>query len=126
MEEKNKRQSGKLLFGLILVAIGVLLLLDNMRILYIDDLFDIYWPVLMIVPGIWFIIKRPPSIIAGTTLLFFGIYYQLKELDIIYYPYNRIAFPLFLIFLGSIMIIYSKFFQRKFLHQTDSTEAENH
>ncbi len=112
--------SGKLIAGILLIIVGILLTLDNLEIIYIDDFIDLYWPLFMIVPGIFLFFKKPPSFIFGSTLVVFGIYFQLRELGIIHYPYTRLAFPLFLIFLGVSMI----FFSRKNKHPHTTVDSE--
>src|SRR5215475_13472022 len=48
---RHSNPFGGLLAGAILAGIGVLLLLQNLGIIFVDDLWD-YWPVILIVVGI--------------------------------------------------------------------------
>jgi hypothetical protein len=54
MERCNGRRTGRasksLIPGLILTAAGVVFLLDNLNIIYLDEWWH-YWPVLLIVVG---------------------------------------------------------------------------
>ncbi|MCX8095167.1 MAG: DUF5668 domain-containing protein [Caldisericia bacterium] len=43
------------MFGLILVALGVLFLLKNLGIIS-GDVWEIFWPILLIILGLWIII----------------------------------------------------------------------
>ena len=108
MNKDSYKPAAKMIFGAILIAIGVLFILDNLNIFYFDDFIEIYWPLFMIIPGIYLIIKRPPSLMLGSALILFGIYFQLREVGIICYPYTKTFFPAFIILMGLIMIFYSK------------------
>ena len=44
------RTSGSLIPGLIVIAIGLLFLLENLNVIYVEDWWR-YWPVLLIVIG---------------------------------------------------------------------------
>lgn len=48
----RQRKSGSFFFGLILIALGVLLLLDQMRILDFGRFIGTYWPLILVVIGI--------------------------------------------------------------------------
>ena len=97
-----------MIFGAILIAIGILFILDNFNIFYFDEFVEDFWPLLIIGAGLYFLFKRPPSIISGSALVLFGIFLQLRELNIIYYPYVKTYFSVFVIIMGLILIIYSR------------------
>jgi hypothetical protein len=42
--------------GVILIGVGAVLLLDNLKLLNID--WDKYWPVFLIALGVWIVIQR--------------------------------------------------------------------
>lgn len=112
MNKNSFKPAAKMIFGAILIAIGILFILDNLNIFYFDEFIELYWPLFMIVPGIILIVKRPPSMIFGSALILFGIYFQLREIGIISYPYTKTFFPVFIIIMGLIMIAYSKLFKK--------------
>ena len=53
------KRSGTLWFGAILIALGVLLLLDNMDVLNFGDVLHTYWPVLFVLWGVSILLRRP-------------------------------------------------------------------
>lgn len=56
------RQSGSF-FGLVLVVVGVFFQLKNLEILFTHvDLWEILWPVLIIIAGLWFIFPKKKHI----------------------------------------------------------------
>ena len=55
------KASNGTLFGIILIGIGVLLLLDNMYIVDFGEVMHTYWPVLIILLGLSLIVRRSSS-----------------------------------------------------------------
>lgn len=92
---------GGLLIGTILAGVGVLLLLQNLGILYVEDLWQ-YWPAILIVLGI----SRAATAcsqggrIWGGTLAFIGAAFLLHNLGIIHGNLWRFFWPAILIFIG--------------------------
>lgn len=56
----NRSGSG-IWFGIVLIAIGVLLLLDNMYVVDFGEIFHTYWPVLLIIWGLRMFARRSSS-----------------------------------------------------------------
>lgn len=64
------KRSGTLWFGMLLVALGVLMLLDNMDVLDFSDVLHTYWPALLVLWGLSVLWRRPSRerISVGSTL----------------------------------------------------------
>ncbi len=50
--------NSQIIWGLIIIIIGVLLLLHNIRVFDIGDFIADYWPVILILSGLWLILRR--------------------------------------------------------------------
>jgi predicted membrane protein len=64
---------GRLLLGLIVVALGVLYLLDAADVLDAGKAISDWWPLLLVAAGLLTLIERPPSILRGTVLTAAGV-----------------------------------------------------
>lgn len=73
----------RFVFGAILVLIGLLLLLSQMRVLRFWDFVGTWWPCILIIMGLWHWANRRfhPSVGAFITI-FLGIFLQAVELDL--------------------------------------------
>ncbi len=96
------RQSpaGGMVFGFTIVAAGVLLLLDNLRILYVRDLRS-FWPLALVAWGVSKALQssRPSAILPGSLLAATGALLLLGNLGALTFDL-RMAWPLLLIGLG--------------------------
>jgi hypothetical protein len=104
--ERNKKVTAAV-FGVMLIGVGVLFLLDNFEIYDAGQLRD-YWPVLLIGLGL-------PSLIApkdagdvpwGVVTLAGGTFFLLRNLDVIDWSLRDI-WPLFLVLAGVALIVRS-------------------
>jgi hypothetical protein len=121
-KERNKKVTAAV-FGVMLIGIGVLFLLDNLEIYDAGQLRD-YWPVLLIGLGL-------PSLIApkdagdapwGVVTLAAGTFFLLRNLDVIDWSLRDI-WPLFLVLAGVALIVRSLADRRGHLPaRTDSPE----
>jgi hypothetical protein len=102
-KERNQKVTAAV-FGVILIGLGVLFLLDNFEIYDAEQLRD-YWPVLLIGLGL-------PSLIApkdagdvpwGVVTLAAGTFFLLRNLDVIDWRFRDI-WPLFLVLAGVALI----------------------
>ena len=55
----NGRASGHLVFGVFLVALGLLYLLNNLGIIFVPSLWRLIWPALIIWVGVKMILREP-------------------------------------------------------------------
>ena len=72
----RKIDKGALLNGLMLIAIGLLFLLDRLHIEDFGDLIRLYWPCIIILFGISHILRRE-SLWSGLWLVTVGVWLQL-------------------------------------------------
>ena len=102
-KERNKRVTAAV-FGLILIGLGTIFLLDNLGMYDANRLQD-YWPVLLIGFGL-------PGLIApkdagdapwGIVLLAAGVFFLLRNLDVIDWSFGDV-WPLFLVLAGVTLI----------------------
>ena len=99
--------AGGIVLGGLIVIIGLFILLDNMGIIRLHDVWR-YWPVLLIVFGVSRILEShaPAGYIWGGVLTLAGALVLLDNLDIIVFDFNLI-WPLLLIAFGLSMLLRS-------------------
>ena len=94
---------GRVFFGVLVIAIGVLFLVDKAGIAELDGLLD-WWPSLIILYGAWRLIaNRFRSLFLPLLLIFGGVVLQLRELDTA--DVFSTIWPAFLIALGVAIVI---------------------
>ena len=103
----NRHHSGLsgLFIGGIIVAVGLLLLLDNLGIVAIHDVWQ-YWPVLLIAFGFAHALARrcPAGYAWGGAIALVGALLLLDNLNIIFFNFNLI-WPILLIAFGASMLL---------------------
>ncbi len=116
--------SGVAIGGLI-VLVGILLLLDNFRIIRFHDLLD-YWPVGLIVFGVARIIeaRSTSSYIWGGMLALFGALLLLDNLNFLNFEFN-LLWPLLIIGFGVSMLVRTMDRKRVLAAGPDSAGASN-
>jgi predicted membrane protein len=82
--ESEVENMGKRIFGLLIILAGVLLLLDNLNIYPIKDLFDYLWPAALVLIGVYSMIEQRRInlfhlIITTIGLIFLAISFNLIE-----------------------------------------------
>jgi predicted membrane protein len=87
-------------FGAIVIAIGSLLLLDNLGIVRFHDIWQ-YWPVLLVAYGVSRVVdsRSISGYVWGGTIALIGAFLLLDTLDIIVFNFN-VVWPLILIAFG--------------------------
>jgi len=92
-------------FGIVVVAIGCLLLLDNLGIFRFRDIWQ-YWPVLLIVWGVSHLIdsRTPSGWIWGGMIALVGAFFLLDTLDIIVFNF-AVVWPVLLIAFGISVLV---------------------
>jgi hypothetical protein len=100
------RVTPQLLIGLIVIAVGVLFTLENLRIIEDADEFLRYWPAGVVAVGllkIWQSWNRPGSALGGVLITMIGTWLLLEQAAVI-----RISFwelwPLLLVFVGAYLV----------------------
>jgi len=97
----HRHGSGRIFWGLMLIALGSLFLLDQMGELDFGDIIGRYWPVIFILIGLAILINSGFRD-AGSGLFFilFGAVFLLFELDILNHHVWHYVWPLAIIALG--------------------------
>jgi predicted membrane protein len=104
---RRRHHSGSsgIFFGAIVVAIGVLLLLDNLRIIRFHDVWQ-YWPVLLVAWGVSRIVdsRAPSGWILGGVVTLVGAFMLLDTLDIFVFNF-AVIWPVLLIAFGVSVLV---------------------
>lgn len=87
--------------GIVLIAIGVLFLLDHLNILKIGNLWQ-YWPMILIVAGISKLVMKGNRI-SGLLMILIGVYFQLSNFGVLHLAWGTF-WPVLLILAGILMI----------------------
>jgi len=107
MARRQNRHSGThgILFGAIVVAIGCLLLLDNLGIFRFRDIWQ-YWPVLLIAWGLAQLIdsRTPAGWVWGGMITLVGAFFLLDTLGILVFNF-AVVWPLLLIAFGVTVLV---------------------
>ena len=92
-------------FGAIVVAIGCLLLLDNLGIVRFHDIWQ-YWPVLLVAYGVSRIVdaRTPSGYVWGGVSALIGAFLLLDTLDIIVFNF-ALVWPVLLIAFGVSVLV---------------------
>jgi predicted membrane protein len=107
-ERRSRRHShtgGGLVIGALVVAVGLFMLLDNLDIVHIHDIWQ-YWPVLLIVFGVSKVLDSRTSsgYLWGGVVALVGAFLLLDNLHYIYFNANLI-WPLVIIAFGVSMLL---------------------
>ncbi len=96
--------SGRLIVGLGVILFGVLLLLDNLNILYARDYLQ-FWPLILIVLGILRLIQpsAPGARVWGAIVAALGVIFLLNSLDITDLRFHDL-WPFILVLIGGAII----------------------
>jgi len=104
---RRRYRSGNhgIFFGAIVVAVGVLLLLDNLGIFRFRDVWQ-YWPVLLVAWGVSRIVdsNSPSGYVFGGVVTLIGAFLLLDNLDIISFNF-AVLWPLLLIAFGISVLV---------------------
>ncbi len=90
-----------LVWGLSLMAAGVLFLLDRFRLLDLDHLFHLYWPMIVVVVGMVKLLRR--NLWGGSWVIVVGVWLQIAHLRLFGLTFHS-SWPLLLIALGAGLI----------------------
>src|SRR3954454_10370025 len=113
----RKLDADGLFAGLLLIAIGTLLLLDHMGYASLHDVLHNYWPMFLVILGVSRFAHRRAAW-SGVWLIIIGIWLQITTLHVWGVSFNS-SWPLLLIAMGALMVV------RALLRALDSKEARN-
>jgi predicted membrane protein len=99
--ERHRSGFGGMLIGTIIAGVGVLLLLENLGLIYVEDVWR-FWPVILIFAGV---AKAANACatggrIVGGMMALIGTVFLLHNLDIIHGNVWHFFWPIILIFIG--------------------------
>ena len=97
---RSRSGAGGVFLGGLIVAVGLLLLLDNMRIIHMRDIW-MYWPLILVVFGLSRMVEchTPSSLIWGLLVTLLGGLILLDNLNVVPLDFNYI-WPLIIIAFG--------------------------
>lgn len=72
----------RLVLGIFIITIGVIFMLDVLTIIDAGKVFHDFWPLLLIIFGVFAISDKNSSTFVGSILILIGVYFQLDLLDL--------------------------------------------
>lgn len=102
----SPRNDGGIVFGFVILIIGVLLLLKKVGIFV--PTWVLTWPMILIAIGVFTLIKHEFKSLFGAFMLFLGSYFLLKNEFGLDFALDRYIFPVALIVLGIYLITKKK------------------
>lgn len=93
--------SGRIFWGLVLILLGVLFLLDQMGRADFGELISRWWPLILVAAGLWQLISTNfQELAGGLFLIALGVIFQLAKLEILGRNLWRYVWPALIIGLG--------------------------
>ena len=116
---RNRRVTAGI-FGLILIALGGIFVLDNLGLADAGRVWD-YWPVILIGFGLASLIapKDSGDSVAGVVMTAIGTFFLLRKLDVVDWRF-RDVWPMFLVLAGVSLIVRSLTDRRPPVDETHS------
>jgi hypothetical protein len=109
----RRTDGGRVFWGLILILMGGLFLLDQMGRLNFGDVMSTYWPVIIILVGLSTIIGSGfRRMGGGLFLVLLGTFFQLRELGLLHEDIWHYAWP-GLIILAGVWILFGGIFRHR-------------
>lgn len=103
-----------MIIGFILLALGIFYLLEILIPGFKVD-FQLVWPILLIVIGIYSSIKQRKFDVCSMILIFLGVWFLGIHIGLFPKTYRKIFWPLLLIIVGLHIILDHLFFHKKFI-----------
>ena len=91
---------GRMLVGLVLVALGVLFLLDQNEVLDSGDLIADWWPVVFVVAGFLYLSFSPRHVMVPAVLIVIGLALLARSLDFVPDWVQTVFWPMVLVAIG--------------------------
>ncbi len=102
----QRHSSGRIFWGLVLILLGVLFLLDQMGRVDFGDLISSWWPLILVAAGLWQLISSNfQELAGGLFLIVIGALFQLAKLEIIGRNAWHYVWPALIIGLGLWVLI---------------------
>ena len=104
IERSGPRVTGRLVFGLVLVACGLMWTLENLGVPGVEQ-FSRWWPAALVVYGLVRItgLDGTRRVVSGSLVMLIGFYMLARELGIVRISIFRL-WPVWLIIVGSILV----------------------
>lgn len=119
MERGSSHGTHRLGIGILLTAIGLLILLDNLDVLDLGPFLGRWWPLLIVLVGLWkLVVWGAASIGSALLLILIGILCLLATLDVIAWSALFRLWPLLLIVAGAWLLL------RPSRHRSKKQEVE--
>jgi len=96
---------GRTFIGILLIILGTVFLLDRMEIVEFTTLISMYWPVILIAVGVNQLFSREHSNSSAIILISIGLFFQLKNLDLLPSDIGNYFWPVLLIIIGAIILL---------------------
>lgn len=96
------RGNGAVPFGLVLIAAGAVLVLDNLDRVDASALFEGWWPVAVIVAGLWWLVTG--AVVSGSFVTAVGVLLLATTQDVVDVELGNLVFPAFLVVLGGALM----------------------
>jgi len=102
----QRHSSGRVFWGLVLILLGVLFLLDQMGRVDFGDLISSWWPLILVAAGLWQLISSNfQELAGGLFLIVIGALFQLAKLEILGRNVWHYVWPAMIIGLGLWVLI---------------------
>ena len=103
---RYRSHQGRVFWGLILILVGVLFLLDRLGGLDFGEMISTYWPVILIILGFSILVtsgfRRP---LAGLLFILLGVIFLLSEFDILEESVWNYVWPVLIIIVGFWLLV---------------------
>ena len=99
---------GRTFVGILIVLIGVFLLLSQAGIYDFWSLVSDWWPMILIIAGVYSLVVNTAPLIGGLLLIFVGAWFQLGRLDLLPSGWNKFVFPVIIIIIGLYLLLTKK------------------
>ncbi len=96
----NGKHVSRTVAGLTILAVGALLLLQNIGVARFDGLVETWWPLAIVAAGVFVLLNNARSYLLAIFLVLLGGLYQLRQLDMIDFEPWHILWPLVIMFVG--------------------------
>ncbi len=97
----QKHGSGRIFWGLVLILVGVLFLLDRMGRLDFGEFIGRFWPLILVAAGLWHLVANQfRDVVGGLFLIVIGGMFQLAKLELLGRSAWHYIWPALIIILG--------------------------